>query len=70
MPSISIFVSEDLENWRKLVTKKDLGDSWRPLYNGSWQFVPIVSLEDKIVFGMGSGITKGGLGIYYPNEDE
>lgn len=27
MPSTSIFISEDLENWRELVTKKDLGDS-------------------------------------------
>jgi hypothetical protein len=102
-----IFVSEDLENWRKLVTNtdldkhskhfhyitydpfrrwlivtlgdgrltrvafsKDLGDSWRPLYKGPWQFVPIVLLEDKIVFGMDSGIAKGGLGIYYPDKDK
>jgi hypothetical protein len=102
-----IFVSEDLENWHKLVMNTDLdkcskhfhyiiydpfrkwliitlgdgcltrvvfsedfGSSWRPLYKGSWQFVPIVPLEDKIVFGMDSGIAKGGLGIYYPDKDK
>jgi hypothetical protein len=39
------------------------------LHKGSWQFVPIVPLKDKIVFGMDSGIAKGGLGIYYPDKD-
>jgi len=48
----------------------DLGSSWRPFYRGPWQFVPAVPLKDKIVFGMDSGIAKGGLGIYYPDEDK
>jgi hypothetical protein len=102
-----IFMSEDLENWSKLVVNtdldrhsrhfhniaydshrkwliatlgdeclarvvfsEDLGNTWRPLYKGPWQFVPIVPLEDKIVFGMDSGIAKGGLGIYYPDKDK
>jgi hypothetical protein len=101
-----IFTSDNLENWRRLITNtdidkhskhfhnityepyrkwliatlgdgnlirvafsEDLGDSWRPLYKGPWQFVPIVPLKDKIIFGMDSGIAKGGLGIYYPDED-
>jgi hypothetical protein len=29
----------------------------------------MVPLEDKIVFGMDSGIAKSGLGIYYQDED-
>jgi hypothetical protein len=103
----SIFASDNLESWRKLVTNteidkhsrhfhnitydpyrkwliatlgdgnltrvafsEDLGDSWRPLYKGPWQFVPIVPLKDKIVFGMDSGIAKGGLAIYYPDQNE
>jgi hypothetical protein len=101
-----IYASEDLDNWRRLVTNtdldkrsrhfhnitydpyrkwliatlgdgnltrvafsEDLGDSWKSLYKGPWQFVPIVPLKDKIVFGMDSGIAKSGLGIYYPDED-
>ena len=98
-----IYVSEDLEHWRKLITNldidkssrhfhylaydryrnwliatlgdgclvrvitsPDLGNSWRPLYSGPWQFVPIVPLEDRIVLGMDSGIARGGLGVYFP----
>jgi len=101
-----IFTSDNLENWRRLITNtdidkhskhfhnityepyrkwliatlgdrnltrvafsEDLGDSWRPLYKGPWQFIPAVPLKDKIVFGMDSGIAKSGLGIYYPDED-
>ena len=44
-----------------------MGESWRPLYRGPWQFLPIEVLKDKIVFGMDSGIAKGGIGIYHPN---
>jgi len=98
-----IYVSEDLEHWRKLITNfdidkssrhfhylaydrcrnwliatlgdgclvrvitsPDLGNSWRPLYRGPWQFVPIVPLEDRIVLGMDSGIARGGVGVYFP----
>jgi hypothetical protein len=100
-----IFVSEDFENWRRVVVNtdldrrsrhfhyiiydpyrewliatlgdgcftrvvvsEDLGNSWNSLYKGPWQFVPVVPLRDKIVFGMDSGIAKGGIGIYYPDE--
>lgn len=45
------------------------GDRWRPIYRGPWQFVPIAVLRDRIVFGFDSGIARGGLGIYYPEED-
>lgn len=102
-----IYASEDLWNWRLLVTNKDidkssrhfhniaydpyrnwliatlgdacltrvifsenLGRSWKPLYKGPWQFLPILILRDKIVFGMDSSIAKGGLGIYYPKNNK
>jgi hypothetical protein len=105
-PPTGIFVSEDFENWRRLVVNndldkhsrhfhhitydsyrewliatlgdgcltrvavsEDLGNSWNPLYKGPWQFVPAVPLRDKIVFGMDSGIVKGGIGVYYPEKD-
>jgi hypothetical protein len=54
----------------RVAISEDLSSSWRPLYRGPWQFVPIMVLKDKIVFGMDSGIAKGGLGIYYPDEDK
>lgn len=37
-----------------------------PIYKGPWQFVPVLVLKDKVVFGFDSGIVKGGVGIYYP----
>jgi len=52
----------------RVVFSEDLGNSWNPLCRGPWQFVPAVPLKDNIVFGMDSGIAKGGLGIYYPDE--
>lgn len=54
----------------RVAVSEDLGSSWRPLYRGPWQFVPIVVLKDIIVFGMDSGIAKGGVGIYYPDGDK
>jgi len=54
----------------RVIISYDLGSSWRPFYKGPWQFVPITVLKDNIVFGMDSGIAKGGLGIYHPYEDK
>jgi len=53
----------------RVIKSEDLGETWDPLYLGAWQFVPIVALSDRIVFGMDSGIVRGGLGIYYPKKD-
>ncbi|MDW8049446.1 MAG: hypothetical protein RMJ07_07240, partial [Nitrososphaerota archaeon] len=98
-----IYVSKDLENWRRIasnveldrhsrhfhsiawdpcrnwllaslgdgclarvVQSEDLGQSWKILYRGAWQFIPIVACEDKVIFGMDSGIAKGGVGIFHP----
>jgi len=44
-------------------------ETWRPIYKGPWQFVPIVILRDMLVLGMDSGIVKGGVGIYVPHDD-
>ncbi|MEM0488985.1 MAG: hypothetical protein QW707_07300 [Candidatus Bathyarchaeia archaeon] len=43
----------------------DRGATWKPLYRGPWQFVPVEPLKDMIVFGMDSGIVRGGIGTYY-----
>jgi len=53
----------------RVAVSEDLGSTWRPLYKGPWQFVPIVPLKDIIVFGMDSGIARGGVGIYHPNSN-
>lgn len=42
------------------------GPSWKPIYKGPWQFAPIIVDEDRVLFGFDSGITKGGIGVYYP----
>jgi hypothetical protein len=100
----SIYASENLEDWVRLVTNsqldklskhfhnitydpyrewlvatlgdscltravcsKDMGKSWRSLYTGAWQFMPVVASKDELVFGMDSGIARGGIGIYHPN---
>ncbi|MEM1510040.1 MAG: hypothetical protein QW096_09275 [Thermofilaceae archaeon] len=43
----------------------DRGATWKPLYIGSWQFAPVEPLKDMVVFGMDSGIVRGGVGAYY-----
>jgi hypothetical protein len=52
----------------RVAVSEDLGSSWRPIYKGAWQFIPITVLKDRIICGMDSGIAKGGLGIYYVDE--
>jgi hypothetical protein len=56
-------------NLTRVAVSEDLGSSWRPFYRGPWQFVPIVVLKDRIVFGFDSGIAKGGIGIYHIDEE-
>ena len=52
-------------NLVRVAFSDDQGATWRPLYIGPWQFVPVEPLKDMIVFGMDSGIVKGGIGTYY-----
>jgi len=42
--------------------------SFEHLYKGPWQFVPIVVLKHMVVFGFDSGIARGGIGIFYPED--
>jgi hypothetical protein len=56
-------------NYIRAICSDDGGLRWKPLYRGAWQFLPIVPLRDKIVFGMDSGLTDGGVGIYDPIKD-
>ncbi|WP_054855773.1 hypothetical protein [Vulcanisaeta sp. JCM 16161] len=53
----------------RVVYSPDLGRTWRRLYVGPWQFVPFIALGDRLVFGMDSGVARGGVGVYYPNSD-
>lgn len=46
-----------------------VGRRWRVIYRGPWQFVPVVALEDRVVFGFDSGVAKGGVRVYYPERD-
>ncbi|MCX8199474.1 MAG: hypothetical protein N3E36_05555 [Sulfolobales archaeon] len=52
----------------RVVQSKDFGQSWEILYKGAWQFIPILACENKIIFGMDSGIAKGGVGTFYPED--
>jgi len=45
-------------------------NSWRPIYRGPWQFAPVLPLRDYVVFGFDSGIARGGIGVYSPEEGE
>ncbi len=57
-------------NMIRVAISEDKGKTWRSLFEGWQQFVPIVTLKDMLVFGMDSGIARGGVGIYYPKRDE
>ena len=48
----------------RAVTIRD--HTFKYLYKGPWQFVPVVVLKHMVVFGFDSGIAKGGIGIFYP----
>lgn len=52
----------------KVATSKDGGQTWRPVYTGAYQCLPIVVLKDRIVFGMDSGISRG-LVVWWPKEN-
>jgi hypothetical protein len=48
----------------------DYGRTWRPVYRGPWQFVPVLVEGGRWVFGFDSGIARGGVGVYRPDEGE
>jgi len=57
-------------NIARVAISADCGSSWRPLYKGPWQFVPLLVERDRWVFGFDSGIAKGGVAIYNFDEDD
>jgi hypothetical protein len=52
----------------RVAFSNDCGSSWRPLYKGPWQFVPVFIEGNKWIFGFDSGIARGGVAIYYPEK--
>jgi hypothetical protein len=52
----------------RVAISSDCGSSWRPLYRGPWQFVPVLVEEGRWVFGFDSGIARGGVAIYDVDE--
>jgi hypothetical protein len=54
----------------RVATSTDCGYSWKPLYKGPWQFVPVLIEGDRWVFGFDSGIARGGVAIHEVAEGE
>jgi hypothetical protein len=48
----------------RAAVSQDHGHTYRPLYKGPWQFVPVLIDGDKWIFGFDSGIARGGVGVY------
>jgi len=57
-------------NLVRVAVSRDYGRTWRPVYRGPWQFVPALVEGDRWVFGFDSGIARGGVGVYRPDEGE
>jgi hypothetical protein len=48
----------------RVAVSQDYGSSWKPLYKGPWQFVPVLVDGDRWVLGFDSGIARGGIAVY------
>jgi hypothetical protein len=48
----------------RVAVSQDHGSSWKPLYKGPWQFVPVLVDGDRWVLGFDSGIARGGVAVY------
>ncbi len=48
----------------RVAVSSDHGFTWRSVYRGPWQFVPVLVDGGRWVFGFDSGIARGGVGIY------
>jgi hypothetical protein len=51
----------------RVAVSNDHGFTWRSVYRGPWQFVPVLVDEGRWVFGFDSGIARGGVGVYDVN---
>lgn len=56
-------------NYVKTAVSKDLGNNWIPAYKGAWQLLPIAVTKEYIVFGMDSGLARGGLVKWHPESE-
>jgi hypothetical protein len=57
-------------NLVRAAVSPDYGRTWRSVYRGPWQFVPVLVEGGRWVFGFDSGIARGGVGVYRPDEGE
>jgi hypothetical protein len=57
-------------NLVRAAVSRGYGRTWRPVYRGPWQFVPALVEGGRWVFGFDSGIARGGVGVYRPDEGE
>jgi hypothetical protein len=48
----------------RVAVSQDRGSTWKPLYKGPWQFVPVLVDGDRWVLGFDSGIARGGVAVY------
>jgi len=55
-------------NLVRVAISPDDGMTWKPLLEGPWQFFPILVDGERIVFGMDSGIARGGVGVHRPQD--
>jgi len=53
----------------RVTVSGDCGSTWKPLYKGPWQFVPVLIDNDKWILGFDSGIARGGVATYNTEVD-
>jgi hypothetical protein len=54
----------------RVAVSQDRGSTWKPLYKGPWQFVPVLVDKDRWVLGFDSGIARGGVAVYDVERDD
>lgn len=52
----------------KIVKSDDLGETWKPVYSGAFQCLPIAVSKDYVAFGMDSAISSGII-VWKPKEN-
>ena len=48
----------------RVIASSDHGLTWRSVYRGPWQFVPVLVDGGRWIFGFDSGVARGGVGVY------
>jgi len=54
----------------RVAVSSNCGSTWKPLYKGSWQFIPVLIDGNMWILGFDSSITRGGLAIYNTEVDK